>query len=71
MRGCLNWQSRKASCDSRMRRRSTEKGTDMNLKKCACVGINDREEIRRYFERKKGKKVSKTRGKLVCCDTTR
>jgi hypothetical protein len=32
-----------------MRRRSTEKGIDMNLQKCACVRINDREEIRRYF----------------------
>ena len=55
-RGCLNWQSRKASCDSRMRRRSTEKGIDMNLQKCACVGINDSKEIRRYFRREEKKK---------------
>jgi hypothetical protein len=31
-----------------------KKGIDMNLKKCACVRINDRKEIRRYFEKKKG-----------------
>jgi len=39
-----------------MRRRSTEKGIDMNLQKCACVGINDSKEIRRYFRREEKKK---------------
>jgi hypothetical protein len=29
-----------------------KKGIDMNLQKCACVRINDGDEIRRYFEKK-------------------
>ena len=45
-----------------MRRRSTEKGIDMDLKKCVCVRINDRKEIKRYF----GEKIPISRHVVNC-----